>query len=136
MMMMMVYCCVFPSRMQLPVTEVGLFKSCLNVLSAMLEDNHEIGGDVHIERLFLFCLMWTFGGLLGPVDQKRFSDVLTTLSNAYALPPPPPPLQRTSIFNLCSFCFQCSLLSKVLFFYYFSLSSFLDILEKSECFYL
>ena len=62
--------------------KVGLFKACLNILSAMLADNVEIGGELHIERLYLFCLMWTFGGLLGSKDQKEFGHLLSRVSSA------------------------------------------------------
>jgi len=48
----------------------------------MLADNVEIGGEAHIERLYLFCLMWTFGGLLDKADRKGFSDLLKSLSTA------------------------------------------------------
>ncbi|XP_052089132.1 uncharacterized protein LOC127725852 isoform X10 [Mytilus californianus] len=59
---------------------VGLFKSCLGLLSAMLADNRETSED-HVERLFLFCLIWTFGGLLDSHDRKIFSEKLKMLSN-------------------------------------------------------
>ncbi|KAF6030090.1 hypothetical protein EB796_011603 [Bugula neritina] len=59
-----------------------MFQSCLRLLSAMLADNVEIGGEAHIERLYLFCLMWTFGGLLDKADRKGFSDLLKSLSTA------------------------------------------------------
>ncbi|ESO89151.1 hypothetical protein LOTGIDRAFT_229063 [Lottia gigantea] len=67
---------------KLKLCEVGLFKTCLGLLSAMLADNIEIGGEMHIERMFLFCLIWTFGGLLDQHDRKAFSDLLKTLSSA------------------------------------------------------
>jgi len=62
-----------------------MFKTCLGLLAAMLADNIEIGGELHIERLYLFCLIWTFGGLLDASDRKAFSDLLKTLSTAYVL---------------------------------------------------
>ncbi|WAR07684.1 DYHG-like protein [Mya arenaria] len=64
------------------LSEVGMFKTCLGLLAAMLADNIEIGGELHIERLYLFCLIWTFGGLLDAHDRKVFSDLLKTLSTA------------------------------------------------------
>ncbi len=48
----------------------------------MLDDNIELGGELHIERLYLFCLMWTFGGLLEDKEKKSFNDLLATLSTA------------------------------------------------------
>ncbi|KAK3577475.1 hypothetical protein CHS0354_032326 [Potamilus streckersoni] len=70
------------AKPRLRLSEVGLFKTCLGLLSAMLADNIEIGGELHIERLYLFCLIWTFGGLLEAQDRKSFSDLLKTLSTA------------------------------------------------------
>ena len=62
-----------------------MFKTCLGLLAAMLADNIEIGGELHIERLYLFCLIWTFGGLLDASDRKGFSDLLKELSTAYVV---------------------------------------------------
>ncbi|OWF37572.1 Dynein heavy chain 5, axonemal [Mizuhopecten yessoensis] len=70
------------AKPSLKLSLVGMFKTCLGLLSAMLADNIEIGGELHIERLYLFCLIWTFGGLLNPADRKGFSDLLKTLSTA------------------------------------------------------
>jgi dynein heavy chain, axonemal len=66
----------------LPAREESLFMSCLSLLGALLNENANIGGDLHIERLFLFCLIWTFGGILKPIDQKGFSDLLYRLVGA------------------------------------------------------
>ncbi|XP_051780690.1 uncharacterized protein LOC114649411 [Erpetoichthys calabaricus] len=61
----------------IPLTEVGLFQTISNLLGAMLNDKAQsLGGQFHIERLFLFCLIWTVGGLLQDHDKKKFSDVL------------------------------------------------------------
>lgn len=73
---------ILHSRPRLRLSEVGMFRTCLGLLSAMLADNIEIGGELHIERLYLFCLIWTYGGLLDAADRKAFSDLLTTLSTA------------------------------------------------------
>nr|CAB3238692.1 dynein heavy chain 8, axonemal-like [Phallusia mammillata] len=71
------------SRMKIPVTEVGLFSTCLTLLGEMLNEHQQhIGGDLHIERLFLFCLVWAYGGLLEGTAVKGFSDLLKTLSSA------------------------------------------------------
>ncbi|XP_041355189.1 dynein gamma chain, flagellar outer arm-like isoform X3 [Gigantopelta aegis] len=70
------------ARPKVSLCEVGMFKTCLSLLSAMLADNIEIGGEQHIERVYLFCLIWTFGGLLDANDRKAFSDLLKTLSTA------------------------------------------------------
>ncbi|XP_059166583.1 dynein axonemal heavy chain 8-like [Physella acuta] len=70
------------AKPRLQLSEVGMLKTCLGLLSAMLADNIEVSGELHIERLYLFCLIWTFGGLLDSNDRKLFSDLLTTLSTA------------------------------------------------------
>ena len=59
-----------------------MFQTCINLLSAMLADNREIGGKQHIERLYLFCLIWSYGGLLEGTDRHAFSDIMKTLSSA------------------------------------------------------
>jgi dynein heavy chain len=69
-------------RPMLPVSEEGLFISCLSLLAAVLNENTNIGSEIHIERLFLFCLIWTFGAVLEPADQKGFSDLLYKLVTA------------------------------------------------------
>jgi dynein heavy chain len=60
----------------LPVREESLFTSCLQLLDSMLSENNNIAGEMHIERLFLYCLIWTFGGILEQIDQRGFSDLL------------------------------------------------------------
>ncbi|GFN75495.1 dynein beta chain, ciliary [Plakobranchus ocellatus] len=70
------------TKPRLLLCEVGMLKTCLGLLAAMLDDNIEVSGELHIERLYLFCLIWTFGGLLDANDRKAFSDLLTTLSTA------------------------------------------------------
>ncbi len=64
------------------VSMTGAFQMTLGILSAMLSENKEIGGEVHIERLYLFCLIWSFGGFLSDAETKQFSDLLKTLSAA------------------------------------------------------
>ncbi len=59
-----------------------MFETCLQLLTTMLDENVEVGGDLHIERLFLFCLMWTFAGLLNEAHVKGFDKLLATLSTA------------------------------------------------------
>ncbi|CAL1527205.1 unnamed protein product [Lymnaea stagnalis] len=70
------------TKPRLQLCEVGMLKTCLCLLSALLADNIEVSGELHIERLYLFCLIWTFGGLLDVNDRKAFSDLLATLSTA------------------------------------------------------
>jgi dynein heavy chain, axonemal len=66
----------------LPVREEGLFISLLNLLHAMLSENPNISSEVHIERIYLYCLIWTFGGVLQATDQKGFNDLLNNLTSA------------------------------------------------------
>uniref|UniRef100_A0A7M5WVD3 Uncharacterized protein n=2 Tax=Clytia hemisphaerica TaxID=252671 RepID=A0A7M5WVD3_9CNID len=70
-------CCV-------TLSEGSLFSSCLSMLSSLLRDHQEsLAGELHIERLYLFSLIWTFGSLLIH-DQERhqFNALLLSLSNA------------------------------------------------------
>lgn len=69
-------------RPKIAVNEAGMFQTCINLLSAMLADNREIGGKQHIERLYLFCLIWAYGGLLEGLDRKNFNTLIKTLSSA------------------------------------------------------
>nr|DBA26446.1 TPA: hypothetical protein GDO54_010703 [Pyxicephalus adspersus] len=65
------------SKPIVPVTEVGLFRSCTNLLTVMLNDKAQsIGGQLHIERLFVFCLIWSVGILIETSERKRFSELL------------------------------------------------------------
>ncbi|XP_077977225.1 dynein axonemal heavy chain 8-like isoform X3 [Glandiceps talaboti] len=75
---------LYETRPKIKLGEVDMFKMCLGLLAAMLNEREqlEIGGELHIERLFLFCLIWTFGGLLEGSDKKHFSDHLRTLTSA------------------------------------------------------
>ncbi|KAJ1151043.1 hypothetical protein NDU88_003830 [Pleurodeles waltl] len=60
-----------------PVTEVGLFGTCTKLLTAMLNDKAQsIGGQLHIERLFIFCLIWSVGGLLDTTEMKKFNELI------------------------------------------------------------
>ncbi|XP_018096048.2 dynein heavy chain 5, axonemal [Xenopus laevis] len=60
-----------------PVTEVCLFRSCTNLLAVMLNDKAQsIGGQLHIERLFIFCLIWSVGALIDRTERKKFSEML------------------------------------------------------------
>lgn len=74
--------CLKECKPMLPVREESLFLSCLNLLGAVLSENANISGEMHIERLFLYCLIWTFGGVLEESDQKGFSDLLYRLVTA------------------------------------------------------
>ena len=43
----------------------------------------EVFSEVHVERLLLFSVIWSYGGVLvGEKEQKRFSHLLKTLTNS------------------------------------------------------
>lgn len=69
-------------RPSLDVSMAGAFQMTLGLLCAMLSENKEISGEVHIERLYIFCLIWSFGGFLSEVERKQFSDMLKTVSSS------------------------------------------------------
>lgn len=72
------------ARPCLKLSENVLFSSCLSLLTALLQEHTDLGGDLHVERLFIFSLIWTFGGLLTrEIDQKNFSQLLLAVSTAY-----------------------------------------------------
>jgi dynein heavy chain, axonemal len=73
--------CLVESKPILSVNEESLFISCLNLLGAMLNEGSTLN-EIHIERLFLFSLIWTFGGVLEQNDQRGFSDLLYRLVTA------------------------------------------------------
>lgn len=41
----------------------------------------EVFSEVHVERLLLFALIWSYGGVL-LTDQRRFSQLLKMLTNS------------------------------------------------------
>uniref|UniRef100_A0A8C5PKA2 Dynein heavy chain n=1 Tax=Leptobrachium leishanense TaxID=445787 RepID=A0A8C5PKA2_9ANUR len=70
------------TRPLVPVTDVGLFHTCTNLLTVMLNEKAQsIGGQLHIERLFIFCLIWSVGALITSKERKRFSDLLKVYSS-------------------------------------------------------
>jgi dynein heavy chain len=61
---------------------MGMFQTCLSLLSAMVSENMQVSGELHIERIYLFCLMWSYGSFLNDKDRKAFNELLKTLSTA------------------------------------------------------
>ena len=51
-------------------------------ICSFFQGNTDIGGELHIERLYLFSLIWSFGGLLDEPDRKKFSELLLSLTTA------------------------------------------------------
>lgn len=72
----------YEARPFMKICEVGMFNTCLAMLKALLEGNTDIGGELHIERLFIFSLIWSFGALLDEADRRRFSEILLSLTSA------------------------------------------------------
>ena len=71
------------ARPCLKLSENVMFSSLLTILTALLEEHTDLGGDLHVERLFVFSLIWSFGGLLTrDQDKKHFSQLLLAVSTA------------------------------------------------------
>ncbi|XP_075255403.1 dynein axonemal heavy chain 5-like isoform X4 [Convolutriloba macropyga] len=75
---------------RIPVCEVGLVDNCLSFLTTLMKNSdveledyvNVTGGLIHVERLFLFSLIWTFGGLLTKEERKPMNDLIRNLSTA------------------------------------------------------
>ncbi|XP_077343463.1 dynein axonemal heavy chain 5-like [Lithobates pipiens] len=86
---------LYDTKPIIPVTEVGLFHSCTNLLTVMLNDKAQsIGGQLHIERLFVFCLIWSVGALIETSERKRFSELLKVYTSVL-----PDDEQEISVFD-------------------------------------
>ncbi|XP_044146080.1 dynein axonemal heavy chain 5-like isoform X2 [Bufo gargarizans] len=83
------------TKLIVPVTEVGLFHSVTSLLAIMLNDKAQsIGGQLHIERLFIFCLIWSVGSLIECAERKKFSDLLKVYTSVL-----PDDEQEISVFD-------------------------------------
>ena len=52
------------------------------ILQQTYMETAEVFSEVHVERLTLFSIIWSYGGVLvGEKDTKRFSHLLKTLTN-------------------------------------------------------
>ena len=59
-----------------------MLQSALRLLRTMLTDNKQLAGELHVERLLVFALIWSFGAFLErPQDRKAFDQLLKSLSN-------------------------------------------------------
>ncbi|XP_053567991.1 uncharacterized protein LOC128657631 [Bombina bombina] len=82
-------------RPLVPVTEVGLFHTCTSLLTVMLNDKAQsIGGQLHIERLFIFCLIWSMGALIEMTERRKFSELLKVYTSVL-----PDDEQEISVFD-------------------------------------
>ncbi len=51
-------------------------------LPQIYRETAEVFSEVHVERLLLFSIIWSYGGVLVEErDQRRFSQLLKTLTN-------------------------------------------------------
>ena len=66
------------------VCNTGLFRTFINLLTAMLDNFAEVkaesNSEVLMERIVLFCLIWSLGGLLPLHQQQPFSDTVKSLT--------------------------------------------------------
>ena len=60
--------------------ELGLLASCLSLLGALLADNQSPTQDTHLERLFIFSVISSFGTVLAETDHKLFGDGLKNIT--------------------------------------------------------
>lgn len=61
-----------------------MLQSALRLLGTMLTDNKQLAGELHVERLLVFALIWSFGSFLErPQDRKAFDQLLKSSSNWY-----------------------------------------------------
>ena len=59
-----------------------MLQSALRLLGTMLTDNKQLAGELHVERLLVFALIWSFGAFLERLqDRKAFDQLLKSLSN-------------------------------------------------------
>ena len=71
-------------RPTMPNQEVCQVGTLLSLLEACLKpsfDSNENLSEGHIERLFIYCLTWSLGGLLTIEDRKKFSTVMYQLGS-------------------------------------------------------
>ena len=69
-------------RMRYRLPEIIVLQSALNLLGTMLSDNKQLAGELHVERLLVFCLVWSFGAFFERLlDRKNFDQMLKSLSN-------------------------------------------------------
>ncbi|RDD45872.1 Dynein heavy chain 5, axonemal [Trichoplax sp. H2] len=72
----------YDCQVMVKVCEIGLFQTCLSLLTALLEEQAEVIADLHIERLFLFSVIWSYGMIMNDHDRGRFSNLMKSLSTA------------------------------------------------------
>eukprot|EP00118_Oscarella_pearsei_P013596 m.109954 g.109954 ORF g.109954 m.109954 type:complete len:5180 (+) comp37381_c0_seq5:135-15674(+) len=81
------------------VCETGMFQTCLSYLTSLLDcyaETREIFDELHVERLFVFSLVWSFGGLLDGNDSVKFSNLLKKLTKCF---PDDDPSSSVSVYD-------------------------------------
>ncbi|CAI9717935.1 dynein heavy chain 8, axonemal-like [Octopus vulgaris] len=56
--------------------EVGMITTSLQILTVLLSNCHTVSSDTHIKKLFVFSLLWSFGGHLSSNDRLHFNEFL------------------------------------------------------------
>eukprot|EP00741_Cyanophora_paradoxa_P017811 tig00021017_g17202.t1 len=65
------------------VTQITSAMTIVNLLTGILEDSvnsNEVYPEAHLERIFIYCLIWGIGGLLEIKDRIKFDAHLRTLT--------------------------------------------------------
>ena len=76
---------------------VGQIQTLLALLEGVIlstASNFEAKSAAAYERHFMYCLVWSLGGLLDTADRKPFDAQLRSLKSAgmpHVITPPPPP---------------------------------------------
>jgi len=66
-------------RFMMPVVEMNLTSSCFTLLNQMLpvlNEKSTLMPQSNMERLFIFCLTWSFSGLFEPDDRRKFDEYI------------------------------------------------------------
>jgi dynein heavy chain len=86
------------------LSRVGIMSRLFGLLDAMLKkaelSTSPSDRDLELERLFLFALLWTVGGLFEEEDRGRFDEYLRTLSNL--MPPMADPNDNAFMYQVNS----------------------------------
>ncbi|XP_052821623.1 dynein axonemal heavy chain 5 isoform X2 [Octopus bimaculoides] len=56
--------------------EVGMITTSLQILTVLLSNCHTVSSDTHIKKLFVFSILWSFGGHLSSNDKLHFNEFL------------------------------------------------------------
>lgn len=83
------------------VSRIGAIEGCCHLLDGILDicefSSHDLSNEV--ERVFLYCLSWSLGGLLEIEDRQKFTQYLLTLSGRATADVMPEMDNRDTIFE-------------------------------------